>query len=66
MMDGELETILKEAIVAEPRYCSGICLEEKSKTTKNLNQDVWWPGQDSNRIPLEHKSRALLLRQSAR
>jgi hypothetical protein len=39
---------------------------ELGKTTKTLSPDNRYPERDSNRAPLEYKSRALQLRQLAR
>jgi hypothetical protein len=33
------------------RYYAGICLEGVKKTTENLSQDSWSPGQDMNPGP---------------
>jgi hypothetical protein len=37
-MDGELERIWKEAVVAYSRYCPGIRLEGLWNVTKNFNR----------------------------
>jgi hypothetical protein len=42
------ERILKDAILAELKYCSGICLEGLRKTVKNLSQDSCCPIPDLN------------------
>jgi hypothetical protein len=36
-MTDELESILKETVLARSRYCPGICLEGQRKTTKSLS-----------------------------
>jgi hypothetical protein len=50
----------------EGRVYIGISPDGPRKTTKkNLNEDMRWPGRNSNRAPLEWKSRALRVRQLA-
>jgi hypothetical protein len=39
---------------------SGICIEDRN-TTKNLNQDRQWPGRVSDQLPVEYKSKTLLV-----
>jgi hypothetical protein len=42
------ERIWKDAVMAEFKYCSGICLERLRKTVKYFGQDSWCPIQDLN------------------
>jgi hypothetical protein len=40
MINVELEIISKGTVLAYSRYCPGTGLEEVSKTTKDLHQDI--------------------------
>lgn len=55
-MDGS-QRILMMALVAQWKYCPGICLKGLKKTTKNFSQANQCPGQDWNWPPPEYKSR---------
>jgi hypothetical protein len=56
-VNGDLEIIFKEAIVAYFKLLSGHLHGEIGKTTKHLSQDSWYPGRDLNPKPTEYKSR---------
>jgi hypothetical protein len=38
-----------------------ICVEGLRKTKRNFSDDSWCPGRDSEQLPFESKSRALIL-----
>jgi hypothetical protein len=42
---------LENAVIPRSRYYPGIFLKELRKTKKNLSQNSWCPGLDSNRKP---------------
>jgi hypothetical protein len=56
-----MERSWKEGAVSPTRYYIIACLEGLRKAPKVFSQSCRWPGRDSNRAPLEYKSRALLL-----
>jgi hypothetical protein len=43
LMDGVLETIWKQVVVAKPRYCPVICLKGLGKTVKDSGYPVIQP-----------------------
>jgi hypothetical protein len=40
----------KETVVAQLRYLPGIYLKGRPQIMKNLNENIRYPGRDSNRI----------------
>lgn len=47
LMNDEVEGMWKEA-------ADVICMVELKKITKNINYDIWYPDQDSNRTTLQY------------
>lgn len=64
VMTDELESILKEVVLAYLRIYLSIYQEGMRKAMKNVREDSLCSGQDSNQAPIEYKSRLLPLNQS--
>lgn len=58
MVNGKLERIQKELVMAFSRYYLHIYLEGLRKTTKNPRRDIWCTNRYSNRAPRDRKFRA--------
>jgi hypothetical protein len=55
-----------EAVVAYPRYCSGIFMEDLKKPTRNLGHDSRCPVRELKQSPPDYKSATLPLHQPTR